>query len=77
MLISYSFAYIYLFTSLGCFTKDIFVKEICKFKQEDSKIISDIKVTYPVVRNNCIELIKGLACIDLYFYIFGSNYKLR
>ena len=64
MFISYTFAYIYLCLSLAGFIKDIFFKDICKRSLLDTNVISDIKVTFPVVRNNLLKLLKTLAIID-------------
>ena len=58
------------------FVKDIFVKEICKVSNTDEKVITDMKVTYPVVKTNMFSLVKSLLFIDIYFFIFGSNYSI-
>jgi hypothetical protein len=76
MLISYTFAYIYLCLSLAGFIKDIFLKDICKNSILDTNIISDVKVTFPVVRENIFKVLKSLAIIDAYFFVFGSNYSI-
>lgn len=76
MFISYTFSYIFLCLSLAGFVKDIFVKEICKVSNTDEKVITDMKVTYPVVKTNMFSLVKSLLFIDTYFFIFGSNYSI-
>lgn len=76
MLISYTFAYIYLCVSIGTFLKDIFLKEICKTHSLDSNVINDFKVAFPLVKTNAGIIITTLAYIDLYFFVFGSNYNI-
>ena len=76
MFISYTFAYIYLCLSLAGFIKDIFLKDICKRSLVDANIISDMKVTFPVVIDNVTKVLKTLAIIDAYFFVFGSNYGI-
>ena len=76
MFISYTFAYIYLCLSLSGIIKDIFFKDICKKSLLDTNVISDIKVTFPIVRDNALKVLKTLALIDAYFFVFGSNYSI-
>ena len=76
MLISYTFAYIYLVMSLGCLVKDLFSNSICKIKLNDRNIIGDIRVALPLVRANLYSLLKVLFVMDIYFFVFGSSYNI-
>lgn len=76
MLVSYNFAYFLFLSTLGVFTKNIFVKDLCTTQYEDQKVIQDLNKAQPLVTKNLISFFQTLALIDTYFLIFGSNYRI-
>lgn len=76
MLVSYNFAYFLFLSTLGVFTKNIFVKDLCTNQYNDQKVIQDLNKARPLVTKNLISFFQTLALIDTYFLIFGSNYRI-
>jgi hypothetical protein len=76
MFVSFTFAYLYSVLSLGCFVKDIFAKDICKHSYQNTIIINDLTRSFSLVSTNFEKLCKALIFIDIYFFVFGSNYGL-
>lgn len=76
MFVSFTFAYLFTIISLGCFVKDIFLKDICKKSYQNSVIIDDLSKAFYIVSPNFEKICKALVFLDIYFFVFGSNYGL-
>ena len=76
MLLVYNLFLIHLIFSLSCVIKDIFLKDVCIKIYNDSDLIDNIKETRSLWISNTKQLLKITLYMDVYFYIFGSNYNI-
>lgn len=76
MFISYNFAYFLLLSSLGVFTKNIFVKDLCTKEYDNNDVIRDLNKSKQIVSKNLITFLQTLLILDVYFLIFGSSYRV-
>ena len=75
MLLSYNFLIYYTLTSATFLLKDIFLKQNCDIKYEDTQLINNYKKAYPIVIRNLLASLKVLLSFDVYLTIFGSDYS--
>jgi hypothetical protein len=76
MFISYNFAYFLFLTTLGVFTKNIFVKDLCTIQYDDQKVIQDLNKSRQLVFKNIKAFLQTLLILDVYFLMFGSNNRI-